>query len=630
MKQLLQSCLLSFALACTALCGTVASAADPLPPDRAFRLSAQAIDDRHVEVRVAIEPGYYLYRDKFRFTAAPPATAVGTPQYPTGESHTDAFFGTQTVFRDALRVVLPVDAPVGEPFELKVVHQGCADLGVCYPPSTIPVKLSMLGMSVAPGASAGGLNTAPAFGAPAPMMDTAPANAPSLNSAAPSPEAGVAIAPRYEDDSARVARLLRGGDLGLIALSFLGFGLLLSFTPCVLPMVPILSGIIVGHGEDISRGRAFALSLAYVLGMAATYTVAGVLAGLSGTLLAAAFQNIWVLAAFAAFFVVLALGMFGWYEFQLPTALQSRLSGIVNKQGGSLGGLAGMGALSALIVGPCVAAPLAGALLYIAQAGSPTIGGAALFAMAIGMGIPLLAVGVAARHWLPKPGPWMEGVKRFFGVLLLATAIWLVGPVLPAIVPMLLWAALLVLCGVLLGAFDALKPRAGTAAKLGKGFGILALVASATLLVGALSGSRDPLAPLSGLQGSTAQAHPQFERIKTVADLDARLQGASRPVMLDFYADWCVSCKEMERFTFADAAVAKQLEGFTLLQADVTANDDADQALLKRFGLFGPPGIIFFDAQGREVDGLRVIGFMGATRFGQVLDEATTAQGGKR
>ncbi|MDQ8022977.1 MAG: protein-disulfide reductase DsbD [Moraxellaceae bacterium] len=620
--------LLSCLLTCLALSGSLAQAADPLPPDRAFRLSAQAIDDKHVEVRVDVEPGYYLYRDKFRFTAGAPATAVGTPQYPTGESHTDAFFGTQTVFRGALRVVLPVDAPVGEPFELKVVHQGCADLGVCYPPSTIPVKLSMLGMSVAPGASLGGMNTAPAFGAPAPLMDTAPANTAVAGSAAPaSASTGTATTPRYEDDSARVARLLRGGDLGLIALSFLGFGLLLSFTPCVLPMVPILSGIIVGHGEDISRGRAFALSLAYVLGMAATYTVAGVLAGLSGTLLAAAFQNIWVLAAFAAFFVVLALGMFGWYEFQLPTALQSRLSGIVNKRGGSLGGLAGMGALSALIVGPCVAAPLAGALLYIAQAGSPTIGGAALFSMAIGMGIPLLIVGVAARHWLPKPGPWMEGIKRFFGVLLLATAIWLVSPVLPAIVPMLLWAALLVLSGVLLGAFDALKPRAGTGAKLGKGFGILAIVAGATLLMGALSGSRDPLDPLAGLRGGTAQAHPQFERIKTVADLDARLQSAGRPVMLDFYADWCVSCKEMERFTFADAAVAKQLEGFTLLQADVTANDDADKALLKRFGLFGPPGIIFFDAQGREVDGLRVIGFMGATRFGQVLGDAATAQG---
>jgi thiol:disulfide interchange protein DsbD len=428
-------------------------------------------------------------------------------------------------------------------------------------------------------------------------------------------------APVAQDESSFIAGLLQGGNLWLIAASFFGFGLLLSFTPCVLPMVPILSGIIVGHGAHISRSRALLLSAAYVLGMAATYALAGVAAGLSGTLLSAALQNAWVLGGFALVFVLLSLSMFGFYELQLPIALQSRLSDAANHRRGSVGGLVLMGAASALIVGPCVAAPLAGALLYIAQSGDALLGGLALFAMALGMGVPLIAVGVASRSLLPHTGPWMEGVKRFFGVLLLGTAIWIASPVLPGLLTMLAWATLLIASSVYLHALDPLPAHAGGWHRLWKGVGVIALLAGASLLIGAAAGSRDVLQPLGVLRGgvASAPAAPTFQPVGSGAELDARLAQATRPVMLDFYADWCVSCKEMERFTFNDPAVASRMAGMTLLKADVTATNEAHQALLKRFDLFGPPGILFFDRNGQEIAGSRVIGFVPAERFASVL-----------
>jgi thiol:disulfide interchange protein DsbD len=414
------------------------------------------------------------------------------------------------------------------------------------------------------------------------------------------------------------------GSLPLVLASFFGFGLLMAFTPCTFPMIPILSGIIVGHGHHISRGRAFALSLAYVLGMAVTYAAAGVAAGLSGTLLAAALQNAWVLSAFALMFVVLALSMFGFYELQLPTALQSRLSDTASHQsGGRFGGVISMGALSALIVGPCMAAPLAGALLYIAKTGNATLGGLALFAMALGMGVPLIVAGVAARHLLPRSGPWMDGVKKVFGVIMLAVALWMVTPVLPEMAAMLGWAALLLFSGIYLHALDPLPVTASGWQRFRKGCGVVALLWGAALLIGALAGSRDPLQPLAGLrlQAAATDAGPRFERVVSLAELERRLAEASRPVLLDFYADWCVSCKEMERYTFSDPAVRARLERFVLLKADVTANSAQDKALLARFGLFGPPGIVFFHG-GKELADLRVVGFMAAEAFAGTLDRA--------
>lgn len=575
------------------------AADEPLPAEEAFRASARLIDDKQVEIRFRVADGYYLYRHRFKFAAD--GISFGEPTLPPGKPKKDDAFGDVEIYRGELVFTLPISA--GQPpFTLQLTSQGCADIGICYPPQVHSLDVSSgstvgsllgraLGRSEAPAASS----------APAPAGDE-------------------------HDESGRIERLLGGGSTLATLASFFGFGLLLAFTPCVFPMIPILSGIIVGHGHAISKGRALALSLLYVLGMAVTYAAAGVAAGLSGTLLAAALQNPWVLGGFALVFVVLAFSMFGFYELQLPTALQSKLSDSANhRQGGSPGGVVAMGALSALIVGPCVAAPLAGALLYIAKSGDAVLGGAALFTMALGMGAPLIVVGVLARSALPKPGPWMEGVRRAFGVMLLGVAVWLVSPVLPSVVPMLAWAGLLIFSAIYLHALDPLPSHAAGWQRFWKGVGVLALIAGAALFIGALAGSRDPLQPLAILRAQAATApaaETKFQRVRSVEELDQALKTATRPVMLDFYADWCISCKEMERFTFADPAVAKRLEAFQLIQADVTANNEADKALLKRFRLFGPPGIIFFDAAGAERTGLRVVGFQPAEAFAKVLDAA--------
>lgn len=573
---------------------------EPLDPEKAYVFSARALDAKTVEAQWKIAADYYMYRDKIRFAVEPATTTLGAPAMPAGKTHKDEFFGDVETYRGTVKITIPIEANGATSVTLKATSQGCWDKGVCYPPLDQKATIQLI-----------------AAGAPAmstPQMSVAPP--------APAADAG-------GDESSRIAGLLEHGEYWWILLSFFGFGLLLSFTPCVFPMIPILSGIIVNHGHAVTHARAFVLSSAYVLGMALTYAAVGIAAGFSGTLLSAAFQNAWVLSAFALVFVVLSLSMFGFYELQLPTALQSRLSETANRQGGSLSAIAVMGALSALIVGPCVAAPLAGALLYIAQTGDAALGGAALFAMALGMGAPLLVVGVFSRSFLPKAGPWMDAVKKFFGVVMLATALWMVSPVLPAWAQMLGWSLLLIVPAVYLHALDPLPPHASGWNRLWKGAGVVLLLAGAAMLAGLLGGARDPLQPLGFLRaaagsGATTQtAHgPRFERLLSVAELEEALKTATKPVMLDFYADWCVSCKEMEKFTFADPKVAAAMAQFTLLQADVTANSDEDKALLKRFGLFGPPGIIFFDAQGKEIQNLRVVGYMAPEQFLTILNSA--------
>jgi len=592
---------LSFLLLC-ALTG-LARAEEPLAPEQAFRFSAKAIDADTIEARWQIVDGYYMYRDKFKFVLE--GGTLGTAKLPPGKMKEDDLFGKVETYRKEVKILLPVKATGA--VTLKAVSQGCWDGGICYPPLNQDAKLELAAATGAPGSAAP--QAMPVAAAPAPT----PA----------APAAAAAAAPA--DESSRIAGLFKGDNLALVLVSFFGFGLLLSLTPCVFPMIPILSGIIVNHGHAVSHLRAFVLSLAYVLGMAVTYAAVGVAAGLSGTLLSAALQNAWVLGSFALVFVVLSLSMFGFYELQMPAALQSRVSDTANRQGGSLPAIALMGALSALIVGPCVAAPLAGALLYIAQTGNAVLGGAALFVMALGMGLPLLLVGAFSRSLLPKSGPWMDGVKNFFGVVMLATALWLVSPVIPMWLQMLGWALLMVVPAIYLHALDPLPPHAHAFQRLGKGLGVALLVGGAAMLIGVLGGARDPLQPLGFLRGATAAVSPAptFERVATVERLDARLaeaKSAGKAVMLDFYADWCVSCKEMERFTFADPKVAARMKQLVLLQADVTANSDADAALLKRFGLFGPPGIIFFDAAGRELVDLRVVGFQPAETFLPTLE----------
>ncbi len=577
-------CLLSLLL----LLATLAQAEEFLDPAVAFKPSVRALDGQTLEVRFSIAKGYYLYRDRFRFAAEPATIRLGTPLLPPGKEKHDETFGRVEVYYDQVLIRLPVErfssGPL--PLTLRVTSQGCADAGICYPPQQHALAVE--------------LPDPAAVGAVAAAAATATAG----------------------DESGRIAQLFRHAGFWLLIGSFFGFGLLLSLTPCVFPMIPILSGIIVGagrNGHGVSHARGFLLSLAYVLGMAVTYAAAGVAAGLTGTLLATTLQNPWVLSAFAAVFVLLSLSMFGFYELQLPTFLQSRVSEEASHiRGGSLPGVAAMGALSALIVGPCVAAPLAGALLYIGQSGDALLGGAALFSLALGMGAPLLVVGASAGTLLPKSGPWMEAVKKAFGVILLATAVWLVSPVIPPVLQMLAWALLLIVPAIYLHALDPLPPHAKGWQRFWKGIGIVMLLFGAAMLLGTLAGSRDPLQPLSVLRSSAAGTdarHLPFERVRTVEELDSRLASAGRPVMLDFYADWCVSCREMERFTFADPRVQAKLAGWTLLQADVTANSAADQALLQRFKLYGPPGIIFFDRQGREIDGIRVVGFQSAEEF---------------
>ncbi len=583
----------------------LAAQPDLLAPEKAFRFSARALDATNIEVRYQIADGYYLYRERFAF-AAEPGAQLGAAKVPEGKKKKDEFFGEVQTHRGELRIVVPVEVAPDGKVALSVTSQGCADVGVCYVPMDSKIQLAMAGStSVVPTAQSGGDPLARILN----------------QTGAPKPSSAIA-------EDSRIAGLFQGNFLLLLA-SFFGFGLLLSFTPCVLPMIPILSGIIVGRGQRVTRAQGFTLSAAYVLGMAITYAIAGVAAGLSGAMLAAALQNPWVLGSFAAIFVILALSMFGFYELQLPAGLQARLAETSNQlPGGQYAGVFAMGALSAVIVGPCVAAPLAGALLYISQSRDGVLGGAALFAMALGMGVPLLAVGASAGALLPRAGPWMDTVKRFFGVLLIAVAIYLVSPLLPLAVQMLAWGALLIVSAVFLRVIDPLPLQAHSLQRFGKGLGVIALLAGAAYLVGAFSGAQDILQPLSGVTARSiaapTAAEPLFKRVTSGVELDAAVKAAAntgKPVLLDFYADWCVSCKEMERFTFTDAQVQQRLAGMVKLQVDVTANSAEHQALLKRFRLFGPPGIIFFDKNGKEINGLRVIGFQSAEKFAGVLDE---------
>lgn len=581
-----------------------------LPPDEAFRLDVAVRDADHIAASWVIAEGYYLYRDKFEFALEPvKGVSLRPVKMPEGELKQDEFFGEIQVYHEVVDVDLALQREAGPatPVTLVVKYQGCAEAGVCYQPMSKRIELML---PAADGSSAAATATGPSDSTPANKSDTA-----SLS----------------EQDA--IARRLANGSMIATLLAFFGFGLLLSLTPCVFPMIPILSSIIVGQGSSITVRKSFILSLVYVLSMAATYTVAGVIAGLFGENLQAAFQNAWVLASFAAVFVLLSFSMFGFYELQMPSFIQNKLSSVSNRQqGGSLIGVAVMGFLSALIVGPCVAAPLAGALIYIGQTGDAVLGGLALFTLSMGMGMPLIAIGVGAGKVLPKAGAWMDSVKAVFGVLMLAVAIWLLERILPPSLTLALWSALLILSAVYLRAMDDLPVEATGWTRLWKGVGLFSLAYGVLLLIGAASGGNDPLRPLENIRAGGAsgqvvaeQAHAlPFKQIHSLADLQRELDNASRagkPVMIDFYADWCISCKEMEKYTFGDARVQQALKDFVMLQADVTDNNEDHKALLKRFGLFGPPGILFFDAKGLERKDLSVVGFKKPDAFLQVVQK---------
>jgi thiol:disulfide interchange protein DsbD len=569
-----------------------------LPAEEAFRIEAIADGPRSLLVRASARPEYYLYRESFDFRVADDDIALAGVSLPPGEPKTDEYFGRTRVYFGEVEIPIELDRAAPDDqraIVLSVGFQGCLDEGICYPPMKRSLSVTL------PALAAGS----------APPAETNPAA-----------DVAEEVVPVSEQD--RLAAALGGRPLVAMGL-FVIAGLLLAFTPCVFPMVPILSGLIAGEGERMTTARAFRLSLVYVIAMALVYTLFGVVAGLFGQNLQAVFQHPAVIGAFSALFVLLALAMFGFYELQLPAALQTRLNEWSNRaEGGTLAGAAIMGALSALIVGPCVAPALMGALIYIGQTGDAVLGGLALFSMAIGMGIPLVVWGTSAGRLLPRAGGWMNAVKAVFGVGLLALAVWMLERVLPGAVIMLMWGALAIGCGVYLGALTRLGPEASGWQKLWQALGAVLLVLGVIQLIGASSGGRDWMRPLHHLGGgagsSPAAAAVDFRRVDTLDQLEAAIAASDRPVFLDFYADWCVDCVRMERRTFPDPAVAERLENFTLLKADITAYNDDHKAMLERFGLIGPPAYLFF-ADGEELERFRMFGFMAPEEFAVVLDE---------
>jgi thiol:disulfide interchange protein DsbD len=625
--------LVAIALLAMAWLHEARAADDFLEPDKAFRFSARALDAKSVEVSYAIAPGYYLYREQFKFAAN--GATLGAPAIPAGKVKFDQTFQKNVeTYRDNIRIVVPVEQ-AGAEFRLVVTSQGCADAGLCYPPQQAAAAIGLV-----------------AFGGAGTARVEPPAESSSPGTAIS------AAAPAAAQEVSGIEAVLRGGSFWPIVGAFFIAGLLLSLTPCVLPMLPIISSIIVGQGgygptpalagaagstgggqpAGVSRRRGFALAASYSLGMAVVYTAFGVAAGLAGEGLAAALQNPWVLGAFALGLVALSLSMFGVYELQMPSWIACRFTSAAQKlPAGRVAGVCAMGGVSALIVSPCVAAPLAGALLYLSQTRDVWLGGTALFSLAAGMSVPLLLVGASAGALLPRAGAWMVEVKAAFGVLLLAVALWTVQPILPGPLALALWGVLaLGTAGLLVMRARAMAPPAATAPsdgsppshRLAWRQAIAALLALVGILqvVGAASGATDPLQPLARFSSlsdvDASPGMPRFTLVHSTDELDAAVRNAGRPVMLDFYADWCVSCKEMERFTFTDPAVQKKLAGALLLKADVTANNAQDRELLKRFRLFGPPGTVFFDASGQEVRAARLIGYQNSSRFLDTLRSA--------
>lgn len=605
-----------------------------LDPEKAFVLSAQMVEPREVEVRFQIAKGYYMYRERFEFALDDTAVKLGKPLFPKGVVKYDPTFNKDMeLYFGQVSIRIPIGAWPSDmppkPLTLNVVSQGCAEAGLCYPPMESMVKLTVstdgVSYQIAQSAMVAG------GGFIQKMQDAGWKDI------------------LFGSNDVGLADLLTHTGMGQVSLLFFVLGALLALTPCVLPMVPILSVLLVGEQHHVSRWRGLALAASYVLGMSLIYTALGVAAGLSGAGLAAWLQTPMVLGVFAFILALLALAMFDVYQLQMPSVIQSKLMATNSTiLGGRMTAGFVMGALSALIVGPCVAAPLAGALLYISQTGDVWLGGSALFSMAWGMGLPLLLMGVSAGKLLPQAGPWMEGVKKFFGVLLFATAWWMVNPILPTWVQILGWAALAMFCSVLMRTFDPLPPDHGFGNVLRKTIGMLLALLSLVWVLAVASGGRSLLQPLhhlnlsvasplqispssgarqsllEGQAGASTAIVPSFRTIRTVSELDALLAQSTKPVMLDFYADWCVSCKEMEAFTFTDPGVRARMGNMLLLKADVTANNQDDRALLKRFRLFGPPGIIFFEPGGRERKDVRVVGFQDAARFRVSLDKVLT------
>ncbi|MFK8052135.1 MAG: protein-disulfide reductase DsbD [Woeseiaceae bacterium] len=574
-----------------------------LEPDAAFAPIVTEVSADGLEIGWQIAPDHYLYKTEIQANFAGTDVRIVDVKLPEGTPKSDEYFGDTEVYYDSVFATFAIARENNEALveTLTLRYQGCEEDGICFNPIERVFEISL--------PAGEGTDIASAAISDAPISE-----------------------------QAKLAALISNGNLLLVLGTFFLAGLVLSMTPCVLPMVPILSGIIAGDGDNVTPMRGFWLALLYVLGMALTYTIAGAAFAAAGQQAQTIFQQPWILATFAGLFVILAMSMFGFFNLQMPSSIQTRLASISgNQKSGTAVGAFVMGALSSLVVTACVAPPLVAALAVIGQSGDVVRGGLALFALSMGMGMPLLVVGASAGRLMPKVGPWMETVKQGFGFVMLGLAIWMLARLLPGGIILLLWAVLIFIAGVYLGGLTPLSEQPTGGRKLGKGFGMLAMLYGAVLFVGALAGGHDPLQPLKGsllearavaVGGEATHAELQFERVKTVADLEQAIATADangQAVMLDFYADWCVSCKEMEKYTFTDAAVMTALSNTVLLQADVTDNDDADQALLKRFGIFGPPSIIFFGPDGVERPGYQVVGYMKAEKFAPHAIAATAA-----
>ncbi len=560
-----------------------------LPAEQAFQFFLTVKDANTLRANWSIADGYYLYRDKIHFSLNNnTATQLGKITIPQGEPYHDQDFGQVQIFHNQLSFDIPLirSSSAAQTIILTAKYQGCAERGVCYPPMSSNSELLL-----------------PETTLLSPKIPTPP----------PPPKLS-------EQD--QITQSLQNDSFALTLLSFFGFGLLLAFTPCIFPMIPILSGIIVGQGNSITTRKAFLLSLSYVVASALTYTVFGILAALFGSNLQTIFQEPWIIAVFSGIFVLLSLSMFGFYNLELPKSFQAKLHNSSDKhRDGSYLGAAIMGVLSSLIVGPCVAAPLAGALIYIGQTGDVILGGSALFVMGFAMGFPLLLLGASAGSLLPKAGHWLNSTKAVFGVIMLAVSVWMLDRILPAPIIMLLSACLLIIPAVYLRALDPIPEIASGWHKLWKGLGVIMLLYGTLLIIGLSMGNNNPLQPLRGFTGGQVADKEHglnFKRIVSLNDLEHELEQAksnNQWVMLDFYADWCISCKEMEAYTFTDEKVKNKLADFILIQADVTKNNSDDQALLKYFNLIGPPAILFFGPDKKERKASRVIGYQKTNVF---------------
>jgi len=570
---------------------------DAVPPsvDEAFVFSAEADSANSINAHWKIAEGNYLYKDKISFTLdANDSASLQGFTLPEGENKMDEIFGLTEVYLHDIDVKLLLDNPTSiKTLSLTAHYQGCSEtFNICYPPTSKTVQLTL-------------------------PESTALDAEMTLNNE---------VSALVVSEQDKFAQTLANENLISILLSFLGLGILLAFTPCVFPMIPILSSIIIGEGASITTRRAFVLSLTYVLAMSITYTIAGVIMGLLGANLQAMMQNPWIIGSFSALFVALALSMFGLYELQLPQFIQTRLTQMGQQQkGGTLIGVALMGFLSALIVGPCLAPPLAGALIFIGQHGDPVLGGAALFALSFGMGIPLLAIGTSGGKLLPNAGSWMETIKAIFGVLLIALAIWMLERIIPGWVSLWLWSFLFIIVAIFLGAFTTIYNDATELQKLYKAIGLIFFIFGTLLMVGAASGGQTIWQPLKGIQTANAsvnsQQHVKFKQVNNLTELNAVLTTTDKPVLLDFYADWCIDCKKMEQTTFRDTSVIARLNGWQAIQVDVTDNTEAHQKLSQKFGVFGPPTMLFFNANGQEQKAYRLVGDISAAEFVSHIDK---------